>query len=114
MRDILFLLKHGFPDGPGAPYYCPECALISGVLHYYPQLRHQVDVRYVDFPRPRQEVIALVGEINQGCPVLVLGDAAPPSVEGVTIGSFNHRRFISGAEGIGNYFAKVYETGRPH
>lgn len=114
MRDSLFLLKHDFPDGPGAPYYCPECALISGVLHYYPKLRHHVDVRYVDFPRPRPEVIALVGEANQGCPVLVLDDKAPAAVEGVEIGSFNGRRFISGAEGIGNYFCAVYGTGRPH
>lgn len=114
MRDTLFLLKHGFPDGPGARFYCPECALISGVLHYYPQLRDSVDVRYVDFPRPRSEVIPLVGEANQGCPVLVLGDDASSVVEGVEIGSFNGRRFISGAEGIGNYFATVYGTGRPH
>ena len=114
MRDTLFLLKHDFPDGPGALFYCPECALISGMLHYYPQLRHHVDVRYVDFPRPRPDVIALVGEANQGCPVLVLGDAAPQSVECATIGNFNGRQFISGAEGIGNYFARVYGTGRPH
>ncbi len=114
MGDTLFLLKHDFPDGPGAPFYCPECALISGVLHYYPQLRHSVDVRYVDFPRPRSAVIALVGEANQGCPVAVLGDDAPSVVEGVKIENFNGRRFINGAEGIGNYFATVYGTGRPH
>jgi hypothetical protein len=113
MRDTLFLLKHDFSDGPGAPYYCPECAMISGALHYYPKLRHQVDVRYVDFPRPRPDVIALIGEANQGCPVLVLGDDAPMSVEDLTIASFNGRRFVSGAKEIGNYFSKVYGTGKP-
>ena len=114
MKDILFLLKHDFRDGPGQPYYCPECALINGVLHYYPRLRHHVEVRYVDFPRPRPEVVALVGEANQGCPVLVLGDGAPAVVEGVRIQTHGARRFVSGAEEIGNYFAAVYQTGRPH
>jgi Protein of unknown function (DUF3088) len=54
----LFLLKHDFHDGPGQPIYCPECAQISGVLHYYPQLRHVLDLRYVDFPRPRAEGVS--------------------------------------------------------
>ncbi len=114
MNDILFLLKHDFPDGPGRPFYCPECALISGVLHYYPHLRHVLEVRYVDYPRPRPEVVSLVGEANQGCPVLVLGDAAPAAVDGVPIGSHVNRRFVSGAEAIGNYLSAVHQVGRPH
>jgi hypothetical protein len=39
-RDLLFLLKEDFPDGPGAPYYCPDCAQITGVLAYFPKLRY--------------------------------------------------------------------------
>lgn len=114
MKDTLFLLKHDFPDGPGKLFYCPECAQISGVLHYYPQLRHVLGVRYVDFPRPRPEVVALVGEANQGCPVLVLGDSAPDAVEGVKIHEHYGRRFVSGAEDIGHYLSAVYGIGRPH
>jgi hypothetical protein len=113
-RDILFLLKHDFPDGEGAPYYCPECAQINGVLHYYPHLRHVLEVRYVDFPRPRPEIVALIGAENQGCPVLVLADAPPASSEGCEIGVWEGHRFVSGAEAIGNYLSKVYGVGRPH
>lgn len=113
-RDLLFLLKHDFPDGPGRPYYCPECSQINGVLHYYPHLRHALEVRYVDYPRPRPEIVALVGEANQSCPVLVLGPDAPAAVEGVTIGSHGSERFVSGAACIGRYLSAVHGVGRPH
>ncbi len=113
-RDILFLLKHDFPDGPGAPYYCPECAQLTGVLTYHPQLRHVLDVRYVDFPRPRMEIVSLIGEANQSCPVLVIADDVPPGVAGIEIGSVNGLRFVSGAEAIGNYLSQVHRVGRPH
>ena len=113
-RDILFLLKHDFPDGPGRPFYCPECAQVNGVLHYYPALRHVLEVRYVDYPRPRPEVVALVGEADQGCPVLVLGSRTPPALDGVPLGSHDGRWFVSGAEAIGNYLSQVHGIGRPH
>lgn len=112
-RDILFLLKHDFLDGLER-YYCPECAEISGVLSYYPALRHVLDVRYVDFARPRPAIVALVGEANQSCPVLVLAEAPDPSVSSVTIGSHDGRRFVSGAKEIGAYLAQVHGTGKPH
>ena len=114
MTDILFLLQHDFRDGPGAPYYCPECAQLTGVLHYYPQLRQRLEVRHVDYPRPRAAVVALVGEANQGCPVLVLGAEAPAVVADVPIGVHGGRRFVSGAPAIGRYLAAVHGVGRPH
>ncbi len=113
-RDILFLLKHDFPDGPGAPYYCPECAQLNGVLAYYPQLRHALDVRYVNFPRPRKEILSLIGDANQSCPVLIIADGPPPGVTGVEIGMHNGLHFVSGAAAIGNYLSLVHGIGRPH
>jgi hypothetical protein len=113
-RDVLFLLKHGFEDGPGAPWYCPECAEINGLLHYHPELRHHIDVRYVDFQRPRPEVIALLGEPNQSCPVLVLGDESPHNAPDAQISPTGHRRFIAGAHAIGTYLSSAYGTARPH
>ena len=113
-RDILFLLKHDFPDGPGTPYYCPECAQLTGVLAYYPQLRHVLDLRYVDYPRPRKEILSLIGETNQSCPVLVIADGPPGTVQCVEIGTFNGLHFVSGAAAIGHYLSQVHGVGRPH
>lgn len=68
-RDLLFVLKEKFEDGPGQFFYCPHCAEIMGLLAYFPQLRHQLDVRYVDFPKPRKDLVELIGEPNQNCPI---------------------------------------------
>ena len=72
-RPILFLLKPGFYDNTGGPYYCPSCAAVEGFLKYAPEVEKRLDVRRIDFPRPRKEIIELIGEPNQGCPVLILG-----------------------------------------
>jgi hypothetical protein len=73
-----------------------------------------LDVRYVDFPRPRKEIVSLIGEANQSCPVLVIADGPPPGVTGVEIGAVNGLHFVSGAEAIGNYLSQVHGVGRPH
>jgi hypothetical protein len=113
-RDTLFLLKEDFPEGSGPPYFCPDCAYISGVLSYFPKLRHHLDVRYVDFPRPRGDVVALVGEANQGCPVLVL--AIPPAMDALNLvtGQYQGRYFVSGPKAIAQYWSHIYGISRPH
>lgn len=75
----LFLLKADFQDknrADGKNYFCPECSPIEGLLSYYPRLRTELEVDYLDFTRPRQVLIDLVGEENQSCPVLVLEDGS--------------------------------------
>lgn len=80
-RDKLFILKPGFEDPayPGQIFYCWHCALMEGVLASFPELAARLDVERVGWPRPRHQVIALVGEENQSVPLLVLaaGDTSP-------------------------------------
>ncbi len=74
-QPILFLIRPDtHPERPEG-WYCPDCALVEGVLVAYPQLRAAIDVRHVDFPRPRQALIDLVGEGTQDCPCLLLDPA---------------------------------------
>lgn len=113
-RDILFLLKESFPDGPGMPYYCPHCAEVTGVLAYFPKLRHALDVRYVDFPKPRQEIVQMLGEANQSCPVLILADKPPLDAMEMVTGQVNGRFFVSGQRQIGLYWSQVHGISRPH
>ena len=111
-KPILFLLRAGFADpklGPGG-YYCPECATIAGLLWYYPDVAAQLDVRQVDAKRPRPEVVALVGEEHQSCPVLVLPEGQHPSGIPVAKG----RAFVSGPAAIVTYLADHYGTARSH
>lgn len=114
MRDILFLLKEKFEDGPGPAFFCPDCAEISGVLGYFPSLRHHLDIHYVDFARPRREIVRLLGEDHQNCPVLLL--AAMPGLDAIEMlsGQANGRCFISGPRQIATYWAHVFGIPRPH
>lgn len=114
MKDTLFLLTPGFSDGDGAPYYCPHCTIFEGLLHLYPQLVAQIDVRRVAFPKPRSEIVALLGADHQSCPVLVLGEASGRPVDSAKIQITGNLRFIDEPEDIGNYLSAAYGIPRPH
>lgn len=114
MKPTLFMLRPGFADpkvGPGA-FFCPHTATIEGVLAMYPALRERLEVRYVDFPRPRHALIELLGEANQLCPALVLpegfGDAP---IAGRTA---RGRTFYVGATEIAEFLAAWAGIDRPH
>jgi hypothetical protein len=112
-RDILFLLKPNMAEN-GRVYHCPECATIEGVLAYHPNVRYELDVQYVDFARPRPAVISLLGEENQGCPVLVLNREHGPFPSRVTVREANGHRFIAGPLEIALAMATAYGTTFPH
>jgi hypothetical protein len=84
----------------------PECTAVTGILWYYPEVAAKFDIRQVDVPRPRPEVVALVGEENQSCPVLVLPAGETPAGVPVAHG----RAFVSGPEAIIKYLAEHYGT----
>ena len=99
MRDRLFLLKPYFEDSdfPGRRFYCWHCALLEGVLASFPQLAGALEVERIAWPRPRREVVELIGAENQSLPVLVLGDDAEAGLE---TGRANGRRFVEGKDAI--------------
>ncbi len=113
MRDQLFLLRAGFPDpavGAGL-FYCPDCIRVEGLLASFPALRAAIDVVYLDFPRPRAALLALLGEAGQGCPVLVAG-AAGADTPGLEL--VNGRRVARDAAPIAAYLAARYGIPLPH
>lgn len=112
--DRLYLLKPHFMDARKGPYFCPSCAQMVGLLEFYPALKQQLEVRWLDFPRPRPELIELLGEENQSCPVLVLKGApnSPPAT--LAFRQAKGLWFVEGADEIANYLAHVHSTGIPH
>jgi hypothetical protein len=97
----LFLLKADFQDVSRADalrYFCPDCVMLEGLLSYYPRLLDELEVKYVNFARPRNPIIELIGEENQSCPVLVLDDGT----------------FINDPEKIINHLIEYHKIGRPH
>lgn len=110
--DRLYLLKPQFMDHDKGPYFCPGCAEMVGLLEFYPELKALLEVRYLDFPRPRPELIELIGEENQSCPVLVLKEepraAFPP------LRQAKGRWFVEGANEIARYLSQAHGIGLPH
>ena len=110
-KPILFLLRSGFQDAKHGPEgaYCPECVTVAGLLYYYPAVAAQLDIRQVYVPRPRPDIVALVGEDNQSCPVLVLPEGDRPEEFPVVMG----RAFVSGPAATVDFLAQLYGTAKP-
>lgn len=113
-RDRLYLLKPQFMDASKGPYFCPGCAQMLGLLEFYPALKEKLEVRWLDFPRPRPELIELLGEENQSCPVLVLQAAPTDLPSTIPTHQAKGRWFVEGADEIATYLAHIHGIGIPH
>lgn len=110
--DILFLLTPGFADiardSEGKAYYCPDCAFLEGVLGYCPALRAQLEIRCVAYPKPRREIVALVGDSHQGCPNLILDPANHKFVNPEKFHRFGERLHSTDTRVIVDYLTERY------
>lgn len=75
-RDRLYLLDSAFEDPafPGRRFHCKDCMTVHGLLHAFPEAAERLEVIRVPYPRPRAELIELLGEENQNLPSLVFSD----------------------------------------
>ena len=103
MKDRLFVFKPGFIHN-GKPSVCPFSAQIVGYLAWFPQLRDTVDVVEIDYPKPRTQLINLLGEDHQSAPQLVIGDK-PATVDGVTVAQANGHHYVEKTLEIIKYLA---------
>lgn len=111
-RDTLYLLDPHVRVEEGFARYCPDCALIEGYLAMYPQVRTQLQVLYVNPQRPRAEIVSLLGEDNQGAPVLLLHPQRERR-EREAVQNFHSQRFINDPPAICRYFALELGGGLP-
>ncbi len=112
MTDKLFMLRPGFYDGSRGPLYCGDSLGVEGLLSFFPSLRQKIEVHYVDAPRPRTDIVALIGPEHQSAPVLVLspGQAPPGEIPVKTSGTLH---FIDDPEAICAYLSATYAVGLP-
>lgn len=99
------------------PFFCPETALVEGMLAFYPKLRAQIDVHYIGFDKPRPAIVALLGEGMQGRPMLVMGDESLIAFQArpdIRIGESLGQAYISKDIEICRYLAHRHGTGVPH
>ena len=114
----LFLLKPDFKDSntdnEGKLYYCPQCALIAGIIKYYPQLETMLEINYVDFQRPRKAIIELIGEENQSCPTLIVENNQEENVDLSYFNFYGDKLFINSTDLILKYLSAKFGIGNPH
>ena len=113
-KDILFLLQPGFHDGDAGPFFCPDCASLRGVIGFYPRLEEELEIRIVDFARPRLDLRPFTGESAETCPVLILSSPSPARLEGIDVQVHHGHRFINEPDRIVTYPARAYRIGLPH
>jgi hypothetical protein len=112
----MFLVRPGFrdpnyPGGADASFYCPDCLTIEGVLALYPEALAELEVSRVPFERPRNAVVALIGEDEQDLPKLILAEDAPHEL---ATGSHRGTRFVSGVKEILAALSERYGIPRGH
>ena len=112
-RDRLIILKPNFKDPayPSQTFYCWHCALMEGLLASFPEMAKRLDVDRIDWPRPRNRLISLLGEKNQSLPVLILADDAP---DGLETGRYGDVRFVDEKDAILRALSNRYGIPDPH
>ena len=113
MRDTLFVLTPGFVD-KGKRWFCPFSAQVIGMLTYYPQVRDSLEVVELDFAKPRQPVVDVLGPDHQAVPLLVLHPGSPTEVAGVHVQEANGHRFVEKTVEILRYLAATRGVPSPH
>ncbi len=110
-KDTLFLLAPGF-EAKDRREFCPECAEIWGVLHYFPAIKEALDICYEPLAHPRPGLTAVLGEGDWNCPTLILAEGADagPHAALKTAGGV---RFLDNARDIARYFAHRFGTPVP-
>ena len=111
-RDTLFVIRAPFEDpelsGTG---FCTSCATIEGMLLANPHWATHIDVKRSAYPRPRTDVISMIGEDYQSMPVLVLAAGSTPPAEAKEAdGVF----FLDEPKPIARYLAAAYGGAGPH
>jgi hypothetical protein len=112
-RDTLILLRPDFldPAYPGTRFFCWHCTLLEGVLHSFPALADQIEVQRIAWPRPRREVIELLGEEHQSLPVLILAEGTDDTH---ATGRANGRSFVDDKDAILAALAARHGIPVPH
>lgn len=100
-KDSLFLLPPGFEDN-NRREFCPECAELWGVLHYYPAIKEALDIRYVGISHPRGPICEILGDGRWNAPTLILSSTHADLVDAPSV---NGVAYLGSAREISKYFA---------
>ena len=114
-QTILYLLKSKFKDPVhgNADFFCPQCSPIEGLLAMFPDVRQNLDVRYVDFARPRGDMAEFVGD-QQSCSQIVLPNGDDRFSETLSEAGIGSVRRIEDHNAVQNYLIARFNLAKPH
>jgi hypothetical protein len=112
----LYLLNTHFTDAEyaGETFFCPFCIQVEGLLASFPVIRHDLDIRYVDFQKPRGELAKLCGEENQSCPQIIFPQGDDAHSGEYSIDGLEGTRCINDTKAILDYLARRIGLPRQH
>lgn len=114
-ETILYLLRSKFPDPKHGDqlFFCPQCSPVEGLLAMFPDVRQNLDVRYVDFARPRGDMAGYVGD-EQSCPQIVLPDGDDAYSAELSVAGQGQTRRIDAPADIQSYLLGRFDLPQPH
>ncbi len=104
IKPKLFLLKPGYGDEGNQ--FCPDCALVLGYLQYEPAMASVVDIELIDFTRPRQQLVTLLGEDLQNSPALIFPEGVLPN--DVSVSSITGRAYLNDGRAICHWLGSTF------
>jgi hypothetical protein len=113
-KDRLYLLKPDFAAEGGIKQFCSECAMVEGMLSFYPALRDNLDIKYIGFTKPRKEIVSELGPEHQSSPCLIIAEEARAAKApmGAKPLRSNGKAFLSDPYQVCEYLAATYGTGQ--
>ncbi|USH05328.1 DUF3088 family protein [Grimontia kaedaensis] len=105
---ILYLLRRSLNSSDNKSL-CPFCLRLEGLMAMFPEIRHNIEVRYVDFQKPRCQLLEFLGEKNQVCPNLVLNEGDQFGSEKFSTLAPTGVKYIDKTEDIIQFFIERFE-----
>ena len=90
---------------PGQGRYLNAAAELETTMAAPDLLRTLLDVHYLDFPRPRGQLVHALGDENQGIPVLILADKREIADDELTPKQAKGKRFFADERSIRRYLS---------
>ena len=115
-KPVLYLFKTNFTDSKHKDklFFCPYCTQVEGMMSLFPIIRQEIEIRYVNFEKPRGALNTLCGEANQSCPQLVFINGDDEISSSYSTAGIGKIKRIELTLSILDYFSKKFDLAKRH
>ena len=115
-KPVLYLFKTNFTDSKHKDklFFCPYCTQVEGMMSLFPIIRQEIEIRYVNFEKPRGALNTLCGEANQSCPQLVFINSDDEISSAYSVAGIAKVKRIDQTLNILDYFSEKFDLSERH